>query len=147
MSTFGVLVKQDNAISSSAWLRSTFGHDTGLPIVLDITKFTDEVNMDAANRHIPSGIPLGRITDGGEVGEFVYGPFDSTATDGRQKLAGFLKHDHEWPEGYNGVHHAALLQVAIVRGTELPYDYEEVITEAVAAASTGLVILEYAKGA
>ena len=147
MSAFGVLVKKDTPGSSSAWLRSTFGHDTGLPIVLDISTFADGTNMDAEARFIPSGIPLGRITTPGNTGKHVYGPFDPGATDGRQTLAGFLKTDHEWPDGYTGDHHAALLQVAIIRQDELPYGYASVVTEAVAKASTGLVIIEYAKGA
>lgn len=146
MSAFGTLIRSDNATSSSAWLRSTFGHDTGLPILLDISTFEDGVNYDAKTRHIPSGIPLGRITSP-TSGRHVYGPYDATATDGRQTLAGFLKHDHEWPEGYTADHSAALLQVAIVRAPELPYGYGDVITEAVAKAATGLVIIEYAEGA
>jgi hypothetical protein len=66
-----------------SWLGSAHGTDATETVVLDTSLFT-------AGTHYPdgyfkSGLPLGKITTGGK-----YGPYNDSATDGRQTLAGFL---------------------------------------------------------
>ncbi|MFI5808983.1 head decoration protein [Streptomyces sp. NPDC051561] len=66
-----------------SWLGSEHGTQATETIVLDTSLFT-------AGTHYPegffkSGIPLGQITAGGK-----YGPYDNAASDGREKLVGFL---------------------------------------------------------
>lgn len=69
--------------NSQDWLASRHGIGERKSVTLDKSLFT-------AGTHYPagfylSGLPLGKVTVGGK-----YGPFDSTASDGRQVLAGFL---------------------------------------------------------
>lgn len=68
---------------NQSWLGSQHGVDTARSITLDTSTFT-------AGTHYPqgfllSGLPVGKITTSGK-----YGPYDDTATDGRQTLVGFL---------------------------------------------------------
>ena len=65
------------------WLGSAHGTDAPVSVTLDVSKFTKATHYP--DGYIKSGIPLGKITAGGK-----YGPYDDTATDGRQTLAGFL---------------------------------------------------------
>jgi hypothetical protein len=65
------------------WLFSDHGTDIALSATLDVTKFTAGTHYP--DGYIKSGIPLGKITAGGK-----YGPYDDTATDGRQTCVGFL---------------------------------------------------------
>lgn len=72
-----------------SWLGSAHGTDMARSVTLDVSLFT-------AGTHYPdgyfkSGTPLAVVTStaqGGEVGK--YGPYNDTATDGRQTLVGFL---------------------------------------------------------
>ncbi|RTL65912.1 MAG: head decoration protein [Pseudonocardiaceae bacterium] len=68
---------------SPDWLASRHGVGERRSVTLDKSLFT--ANTHYPNGYFFSGIPLGRVTSGGK-----YGPFDSTASDGRQVLAGFL---------------------------------------------------------
>lgn len=68
---------------SPAWLASRHGTGEARSVTLDKSLFTEGTHY--AKGYYPSGLPLGRVTASGK-----YGPFDSTATDGRQTLAGFL---------------------------------------------------------
>lgn len=65
------------------WLGSAHGTDAPVSVTLDVSKFTKATHYP--DGYIKSGFPLGKITTGGK-----YGPYDDTATDGRQTLAGFL---------------------------------------------------------
>lgn len=57
------------------------GDNPGIPI--DLSTFSPSAHYP--NGFIPSGIVLGKITASGR-----YGPFDATATDGRQTAVGHL---------------------------------------------------------
>ncbi|WDM16744.1 head decoration protein [Streptomyces lavenduligriseus] len=65
------------------WLGSSHGTDVPVSVTLDVSKFT--ANTHYPDGFIKSGVPLGKITATG-----LYGPYDDTATDGRQTLVGFL---------------------------------------------------------
>ncbi|MYR43058.1 head decoration protein [Streptomyces sp. SID5910] len=65
------------------WLGSAHGTDAPVSVTLDVSKFTKATHYP--DGYLKSGIPLGKITTGGK-----YGPYDDTATDGRQTLVGFL---------------------------------------------------------
>jgi hypothetical protein len=74
---------------SQTWLGSQHGTDMARSITLDVSTFTAGTHYP--NGYFPSGLPIAKITgtgQGGVVGK--YGPYDDTATDGRQTLAGFL---------------------------------------------------------
>lgn len=66
-----------------SWLASAHGTDTARPLTLDTSAFVAGTHYP--NGYFPSGLPLGRITATG-----LYGPYDNTAADGREVLAGFL---------------------------------------------------------
>lgn len=68
-----------------SWLLSAHGTDPGTTpsVTLDITKFTAGTHYP--NGYVPSGVALGRVTASG-----MYGPYDNSATDGRQDCAGLL---------------------------------------------------------
>jgi hypothetical protein len=61
------------------WLRSDHGIDAGLVRTLDVTKFTSGTHYDATTKVLKSGIGLAIVTATG-----LYGPYDTTAGDGRQ---------------------------------------------------------------
>jgi hypothetical protein len=65
------------------WLGSKHGTDAPVTVTLDVSKFTANTHYPAG--FIKSGIPLGKVTATG-----LYGPYDDTATDGRQTAVGFL---------------------------------------------------------
>ncbi|OZF25178.1 hypothetical protein CH296_28090 [Rhodococcus sp. 14-2496-1d] len=67
------------------WLLSPHGTDPGTTpsITLDVSAFTQATHYP--NGFIVSGIVLGKITANRK-----YGPYDDTATDGRQTAAGIL---------------------------------------------------------
>lgn len=68
-----------------AWLRGPHGTEPGANpnVTLSVALFTAGTHYP--NGFIPSGIVLGKVTATG-----LYGPYDSTATDGRETAAGFL---------------------------------------------------------
>lgn len=68
------------------WLASDHGLDAALPRTLDVSKFTSGTHYDATIKTLYSGIALAKVTATG-----LYGPYDTTAADGRQlALDGFL---------------------------------------------------------
>ncbi|MCU1675343.1 MAG: Uncharacterized protein JWM93_101 [Frankiales bacterium] len=68
-----------------SWLLSEHGTEPGTTpsITLDVSAFTAATHYP--NGYIPSGVVLGVITATG-----LYGPYDDTASDGRQVAAGIL---------------------------------------------------------
>lgn len=66
-----------------SWLASAHGTDTARTITLDTSTFTAGTHYP--DGYFPSGLALGKITASG-----LYGPYDDTATDGTEVLAGFL---------------------------------------------------------
>lgn len=65
--------------SDLTWLRSDHGLSNAVDRTLDITKFTSGTHYDAVTKILKSGIPLAKVTATG-----LYGPYDTTAADGRQ---------------------------------------------------------------
>ncbi|MEV8394826.1 MULTISPECIES: head decoration protein [unclassified Streptomyces] len=66
-----------------SWLGSEHGTQSTETITLDTSLFTPATHYP--DGFFKSGIPLGQITVGGK-----FGPYDNAATDGREKLVGFL---------------------------------------------------------
>ncbi|MEU0992000.1 head decoration protein [Streptomyces sp. NPDC005953] len=66
-----------------SWLGSEHGTQATETIVLDTSTFTPATHYPEG--FFKSGIPLGQITSGGK-----FGPYDNAASDGREKLVGFL---------------------------------------------------------
>lgn len=97
-----------------SWLLSDFGNEPNeMPsVTLDISKFTAGTHYP--NGYIPSGMVLGKVTSTGR-----YGPYDSTASDGRQTPAGFLF--GSLPTGSGApLLSGALVQMAQVDAAKLP---------------------------
>lgn len=65
------------------WLGSAHGTDVPISVTLDVSKFVAGTHYP--DGYIKSGVALGKITATG-----LYGPYDDTATDGRETLTGFL---------------------------------------------------------
>jgi hypothetical protein len=66
-----------------SWLLSPHGVDINSNLTLDVSLFTAGVHYP--NGYIPSGIVLGKVTATGK-----FGPYDNTATDGRETAAELL---------------------------------------------------------
>lgn len=69
-----------------SWLGSARGTSSAQSIALAMSAFTAGTHYP--NGYLPSGLPLGLYTSGGNAGK--YGPWTSGAADGSQNLAGFL---------------------------------------------------------
>jgi Bacteriophage lambda head decoration protein D len=69
-----------------SWLGSKHGVDSTDTITLNTTMFNTTFGTQG---FIPSGVALGLITAAGAT-QGTYGPYDNTATDGRQTMAGHL---------------------------------------------------------
>ncbi|MDY0829128.1 hypothetical protein SK224_08315 [Microbacterium sp. BG28] len=70
------------------WRASQHANDVARPGQLNPTLFTagTHYNLNGATDNvIPSGVAVGQVT-----ATKLYGPYDATATDGRQTLAGFI---------------------------------------------------------
>ncbi|WEH18108.1 head decoration protein [Streptomyces sp. VNUA24] len=90
MSDYQVLTTATTITDDRTWLASLDGVHEAQTITIDISKLTAGTHYTAGtqnqSRHIiKSGIPLGKITASG-----LYAPYNSTASDGTQVLAGFL---------------------------------------------------------
>ncbi|WP_406337371.1 head decoration protein [Streptomyces sp. NBC_00649] len=96
-----------------SWLGSAHGTDATETISLDTSTFTPATHYP--DGYFKSGIPLGRITAGGK-----YGPYDGTATDGREVLVGFLFAAVKAPTVNTIDPAAALLTHGKVRESRLP---------------------------
>jgi hypothetical protein len=69
-----------------SWLASNAGISDAQSVTLDVSKFVSGTHYDAATKTLKSGIGIAKIT-----ASSLYGPYDKTATDGRQNaLYGFL---------------------------------------------------------
>jgi len=70
-------------LEDRSWLGSHHGTDSTQSCTLDASLFTPATHYP--NGEIRSGTVLGRVT-----ATKMYGPYDNTATDGRQTAVGFL---------------------------------------------------------
>jgi len=98
------------------WRAGKHGQDAARPGQLDASKFTDGTHYNIGTRDdniIPSGVAVGQITASGK-----YGPYDSTAEDGRETLAGFINDDGGVTVSTNATF--ALLVHGIVKASMLP---------------------------
>lgn len=94
----------------NSWLDSTNeGVKSAKPVTLDISKFNA---AQYANGYLPSGTVLG-LVGGTDPGTQTAGPYDDTATDGREVAAGFLLGDVHVRSG------ATKVAGAILRGGEI----------------------------
>lgn len=84
MTDISVVTKQGH-VEKRSWLLSPHGTEPGMTpsVTLDVALFTPASHYP--NGYIPSGIVLGKVTATGR-----YGPYDDTASDGRQVAAGLL---------------------------------------------------------
>ncbi|MEU3289901.1 head decoration protein [Streptomyces longwoodensis] len=101
------------ASDDQSWLGSAHGTDCTEPITLDTSTFTPATHYP--NGYFRSGIPLGMITATGK-----YGPYDNSATDGRQTLDGHLYAAVKAPTDNTIDPSGALLWHGKVRPSRLP---------------------------
>lgn len=79
------------------WRASKHGEGSARSGQLNPALFTSGTHYNlagATDNVVPSGVALGRVTTGG-----LLGPYDSTASDGRQVLYGYLNDDLGCPLG------------------------------------------------
>lgn len=112
------LVSTTTVFDDQSWLASADGTAATKTITLDLALFTAATHFP--NGHIPSGTPLGKKTSTG-----LYGPYDDTASDGRQTASGFLFGLSKVGNGLPGVTSTAkiggaLLWRGAVRLSKLP---------------------------
>lgn len=110
-----VLTEGPYAPENFSWLASRHGVDSTDTITLNAAMFTTNF---AALGYIPSGVALGLITAAGAT-QGTYGPYDNTATDGRQVMAGHLMTTKQLKTGATRIG-AALLVHGKVRLSKLP---------------------------
>lgn len=114
------------------WLKTRKGFDTCRSITLDVSSFL--AAHVSAKGAIPSGTVLGKITASGK-----YGPYDNSATDGRQVASGFL-FNTTVVGGPNGLGSDVNLSTAADLGA--PLLWEGVVSESALPAFTGTVLGE-----
>jgi hypothetical protein len=111
------------------WLKTRKGFDTCRSITLDVSTFL--AAHVSAKGAIPSGTVLGKITASGK-----YGPYDNSATDGRQTAVGFLF--NTTIVGKNG----SDTDLSTAADVGAPLLWEGVVAEASLPAFTGTVLGE-----
>ncbi len=99
------------------WLGSRDGTDVTQTITLCTATFT--ANTHYPNGFVPSGTVLGVITANGAT-KGMYGPYDDTATDGRQKAVGFLYSNTKVRSGGPNVG-APIHWRGIIKSLKLPF--------------------------
>lgn len=98
-----------------SWLGSQHGTDATRTITLDTSAFTAATHYPKG--YVPSGMSVGKITATG-----LYGPYDDTASDGREVLAGHLYSGTAMTAGSSDVG-AALLEHGFVIEAKLPTNH------------------------
>lgn len=108
------VTRNAHQVEDRSWMLSQWGQGPGEnpSCVLDQSAFTAGTHFP--NGYIKSGEPLGRITTTG-----LLGPYDGSATDGRETCVGFLHSSTKVPA--NGTDPGAALVVAgFIRESRLP---------------------------
>lgn len=79
------VTRTQHHVEDRSWLLGPHGTEPGTTpsVTLDISAFTEGTHYP--DGFIPSGMPLGLITDTG-----LHGPYDDSADDGRQTCVGLL---------------------------------------------------------
>lgn len=115
------------------WLASRHGVGNALPRTIDVSKLTSGTHYDATTKVIPSGLVLGKVTATG-----LYGPYDSTASDGRQTVDSILL-DPQTLLLSNGnlstVVAGAAIVHGVIRAARLPVTAHQSITASTAGAA------------
>lgn len=90
-----------DGVGNISWAGSAHGFDSAKTGTFDVALFTAGTHYPKG--YLRSGTPVGKVTANGR-----YGPYDNTATDGRETLVGFLVGDYS-------VEGQALVQGGILR--------------------------------
>ncbi|MFG2956396.1 head decoration protein [Streptomyces sp. NPDC048291] len=109
----------ESATADRPWLASRHGLDTPLTITLDTALFTEGTHytppaFGQPRNVMKAGMPLGRVTATG-----LYGPWDTTATDGRATFTGFLLADVPFTQDGSRAG-AALLWHGVIAAAQIP---------------------------
>ncbi|MDR2973534.1 MAG: head decoration protein [Propionibacteriaceae bacterium] len=107
MADFSVTRKVTPSNGDYRWLRSKRVYDTTISVAVSRSLLKPGIHYDT-NGIIPAGLPLGKLT-----GQAEYGPYDPTASDGRQHLAGFLLDPEQLQADFSGVT-TTVVQVAML---------------------------------
>lgn len=134
MTHLGVTRSEIQAENRS-WLRGPHGTEPGANpnVTLLVSLFTAGTHYPKG--YIPSGIVLGRVTATG-----LYGPYDNTATDGREVARGFLFGSLTVPAGIDRVA-SGLVRHGFVNPTKLPLQSGTGSLDA--AARTDLTLIDF----
>ncbi len=127
--------KTDFQVEKRDWLLSPHGTEPGTTpsVTLDVSKFVAATHYP--NGYVPSGCVLGKVTATG-----LYGPYDDTASDGRQTATGLLFSSLSIGTGSTKVG-GAQLKHGFVDDTKLPFTG---VTGALdAAAKTDLKLIDF----
>ena len=125
MTYLGTMVESTTG-TDYRWMRDKLGIDNAFPVTLSLSLFTEGTHYETGRRVLPSGTPLGRLTN--EANGILYGPFDPAATDGRQVLEGFLSTDIEWPATANpATLIGSLVWFGAIRVKNLPSGYDSIV--------------------
>lgn len=121
MSTDISVKSTSHQVEDRTWMASQWGQGPGEnpSIVLDVSAFTPGTHYP--NGFIKSGEALGRITALSDATKTVAGPYDNTATDGRETCIGLLHSSCRVnPANTNQDVGGALVAAGFVRESRLP---------------------------
>lgn len=116
MTDFSVTSRATGENQDTRWRASSHGENTARPGQLDASTLTNGTHFNIGGKTdnvVPSGLALGQITASKK-----YGPYDATATDGREVLAGYLNDNAGVPLSANAT--IAVLKHGIVKPSLLP---------------------------
>lgn len=116
MTDFSVTSRATGESQDTRWRASSHGEDTARPGQFDSSTLTDGTHYNIGGKTdnvIPSGLAVGQIT-----ASKLYGPYDSTATDGREVLAGYVNDNAGVPLAAKATF--AVLKHGIVKPSLLP---------------------------
>lgn len=116
MTDFSVTSRATGENQDTRWRASSHGEDAARPGQLDASTLTDGTHYNIGAKTdgvVPSGLALGQITASKK-----YGPYDADATDGREKLAGYLNDNAGVPLSANAT--IAVLKHGIIKASLLP---------------------------
>ena len=134
MSTDISVKRKTHPSNSRAWLLSSHGTEPGTnpSITLDLALFPNELRVNGV---VPSGTVVGKIT-----ATDLYGPYDSTASDGRQTARG-LMFDYARTDGATKVG-GALVVHGFVNAARLPFSTGAGALSAPARAALAMIHFE-----
>lgn len=133
MADFGVKTTETTG-RDYRWLRSKPEHVDTISVSIQVSLLKAGTDYDQYG-NVPCGLALGKIR-----GENQYGPFDPTATDGREVLAGFLFAPEKLENTFTTITTTVLNAAMAVEGTIDPAYVPNVsasLTDEVRRESTG----------